>query len=356
MCISELCVATFLFLYYKLFTIFCEQTMYNFFIFTVLYFVTSELLIQMDLLNSISWRNSQLVRFLNKIYANAEFDQKSCAPVFETLNNINNKNRLIIFAVDPHGVATLGMSLLFAGNGSNKFRNIECLKNGRVVAHWAHKLIPFVREIFAIFGVIGSLPFTVKRFLKTHPNKTIVLCPSGIQGKVLCSTLPDSENMVLVHETNQNFNSSYGSIWPASNQMASQLRSESQKEKINLPIFKRKRKGFIKMALENNALLVPTLSIHEQFIYKRHTRLPSFHMISWIKYPFPLWIRGAYGSFLGHFIPSNVSEDNTMAVVMHDPIDCSKFTNIDELYNHFYDCLENLAKKHNCQINYYTCL
>lgn len=333
-CYSELIVFVIFYLYYQLFLFLCDNTWTQFFLFTLFYYSISEFLIRCDLMNCTYLRNHRLFKRLNRKFANGEFDHDVCNKTLieELENNETYKNRLKVFAVEPHGIASLGMSILFAVNGSLYFENIECLKRSRVIAHWAHKLIPFVRDIFAIFGVIDSSARTVKSFIKQNKNASIVLCPSGIEGKIICSRLPNRKNEKFEQKENDS----------------------KFKKIIRLPIFKRSRKGFIKLALDNNAVLLPTLSIHEQYIYTRYVNFPSCHMLSWIKYPFPLWFAGYYGTVFGNKIDSDVSTDNTMKVLVGSPIDCSKFENVDDLYNHFYICLEQLAKSNDCQLDYYT--
>jgi hypothetical protein len=132
------------------------------------------------------------------------------------------------FACEPHGQAPLHLTYLFAAHGGAWLPD-WLQKKTVVMGHTLIIMVPFLCQLFQVFGVTFSAPLTVTRALDLGAN--LALCPSGLIGK-------------LESVTRDN-------------------RAHHAAPRDSVFIVKRRRPGFLKLAAQRKALVVPVLSPNE---------------------------------------------------------------------------------------------
>ena len=198
---------------------------------TLLYYVIGEWLHRNEVLHCPSARRSKFVRWFNQTYYGVHISQISS----RLRHDFGCKNsKRYIFALEPHHVQCLHIVWCFAAPGDMLPPSI--LDDTRVVAHWCHRLIPFVRELYSMFGVIDSSRYTIETAMK-YNRYHLALIPSGFDGKI----------HALIGEY---FNSS-----------GLRLVSEDRRETVH--IYRRKRHGFIRLAIKHHYSIVPVVSCEE---------------------------------------------------------------------------------------------
>jgi hypothetical protein len=97
----------------------------------------------------------------------------------DALRRLDPKKRHI-FLCYPHGVAPFHLIHGFAAHGGGGLAP-ELADKTLVVAHWCFKCIPFLRNLYGVYGVIGSDAASVKWALEN--GYSIALTPGGLAGK-----------------------------------------------------------------------------------------------------------------------------------------------------------------------------
>lgn len=275
------CWSAFYILHQLLFVFLIE----NFILFTFLYFAVSEFAIRMQWLHCPSLRNSRFLKLINQKLIQIEFTgERTLQTLIKLQYNNKYRNKRKIFAIEPHNIATLALACLFAAISSLNITKIKDSTSGKeydvsnlftntaVVAHVFTKTIPFIRELLAIFNVIDHTKYSLRQQLKQQqPPKfnelptNISLHPSGILGKIHASHIDPG------------------------------IEKDPKKEKTFINIFRRKRIGFIYLALQYDCIIVPVLSLREQYAYRNIFWLPSFKSL--FGYPIPFWIKVSFINF-----------------------------------------------------------
>jgi len=213
------------------------------------------------------------------------------------------RGKQAIFAIEPHGYACISVALLFAGYGSTP-RSLphtigaSAAAKLRVVSHWLALAIPFIRELYAVFGVVDSTRATV--FAELARGNHVLLIPSGMPGKELGALRDAPHNVVDV---------------------------------VRRPDT---RLGFVYAAVRFSALLVPVLALDENHAYA--TCGPSFA-------PWFLQL------VVGRFLVAPFWRRTPMRVAVGEPIDVGSthWTDraaIHRLAERYYAALDALAREH----------
>lgn len=139
-------------------------------------------------------RFAQIVKTLFPVH----FDEASV----QTLHNLSRSNRQLMFCLAPHGPMCLHAAVGILGHGGEMPPVLS--KQLRLVAHWSLRLIPFVRELASVFGVIDSTRITVEHALQQKQH--LALIPCGMQSKIRVLTeTPASAGTVVVHRHKSQF-------------------------------------------------------------------------------------------------------------------------------------------------------
>jgi hypothetical protein len=227
-------------------------------------------------------RESWLARFLGGAI-NVVFTDESRA----TLAALDTK-RQIAFAVDPHGPAALAMSWAFAAHAGQLPREIA--DNTLVMAHAAHTLVPFVRELFATAGVISHTRASVDEALAGGWN--IAFAPSGIDGWLYSHIVEPERQQPTVYVRRA-----------------------------------RRQRGMFRRVYERGMLLVPVLSIKEDTAYT-----PVFQ-----------FGEDFNALYVGRFLVLPVCP--VIPVRVGKPLDARKFADIDSLIDAYYAALRELGNE-----------
>jgi len=204
--------------------------------------------------------------------------------------------RTTIYACEPHGLCCSHLSL-FANPGS-ELNDDQCMPV-HVVADWRAFLVPLVREVYALVGIITNLRFQMAAALSR--GDSLALSPSGVAGKELA-----------VH--------------------CSDVRGGA------ISVLRRRRvPGFVRMAAQYNCDIVPVLSRDENVAYGK----PA----SDAGQP-PKWWATTSVSGRWIFFP----EQAEMLVDCGEPIDCSGVDHLDDfalqgLADKYYEQLRKLAPR-----------
>jgi len=224
-----------------------------------------------------SWhwlRTTRLSNLLRRTIAAVRFEDAALERL-EALDQPLAQGKQAIFAIEPHGYACISVALLFAGYGTQRSLlsrlGATSASKIRIVSHWIAFAIPFIRELYAVFGVIDSTRETVYGALERGNH--VLLIPSGMAGKSL------------------------GALHDAQRDVVDVVRRPDQ------------RLGFVHAAARFSALLVPVLAIDENHAYA--TCGP--HFLPW----FMQLVVGRY--FVAPFW-----RQTPMRVVVGEPIDAGE--------------------------------
>lgn len=255
-----------------------------------------------------SWhwlRTTRLSNLLRRSIATVRFEDAALEQL-EALNAPLARGKQAIFAIEPHGYACIAVALLFAGYGTQRSLlsrlGAASASKIRIVSHWVAFAIPFIRELYAVFGVIDSTSESVYGALAC--GKHVLLIPSGMAGKSLGALHDAQPNVVDV---------------------------------VRRPD---KRLGFVYAAARFSTLLVPVLAIDENHAYA--TCGP--HFLPW----FMQLVVGRY--FVAPFW-----RKTPMRVAVGTPIDAGE-TNwkdcdaIHALGERYYAALAELAAENNVKL------
>lgn len=148
----------------------------------------------------------------------------------ERLKQLAHTKRQLMFCLAPHGPLCLGMAIGFAGHCGQMPAEIS--DRLLIVGHWSIRLIPFVRELAAVFGIISSLRAPVDEALAA--GRHLALIPCGMDSKMQSLIdAPVAPNIIVVHR-------------------------------------QRNRLGFLALAARHNTLVVPVLAPDENNLYSLH--------------------------------------------------------------------------------------
>lgn len=137
------------------------------------YYVVSEYVEFHHLTRMNSWRSSRIIQFIGRTLMRTRFTAES----HQRLLALGSQQ--CIFMCEPHGVACLMLVFGFAAHGDALPASIA--DKTLVVAHWCFRLIPFVRNLYGIFGVIDNSSSSITRALDT--GHSLALVPSALVGK-----------------------------------------------------------------------------------------------------------------------------------------------------------------------------
>jgi len=203
-----------------------------------------------------SFRAGSLVRFIGRSLERVNFDERSRA-ILAALD----PTQQYMFCYEPHGSQALALCFTAAAHGGNSMP-LALAQNCVVVGHWILALIPIVAQLFALYGVVFSLPkWQIYRALEDGRN--VALCPSGLQGKYASLVRPRDENHAklgnkdVVHVVRRQSTAGANS-------------SRSGMNEGGL--------GFIALAIRHHMLLVPILSTEEDVAFDcvmQHSYLPQ---------------------------------------------------------------------------------
>jgi hypothetical protein len=169
-------------------------------------------------------RAGWLARLVQR-YAPVRFSRKS----LEQLRKLAPLKRQLMFCLAPHGPLCLGMAIGFAGHCGQIPQAIS--DRLRIIGHWSIRLIPFVRELAAVFGIVSSLRAPVDETLAAGHH--VALIPCGMSSKVQALVdAPTDSSVVVVHR---------------------------QRTKL----------GFLALAVRHKLLVVPVLAPDENHLYAR---------------------------------------------------------------------------------------
>jgi len=214
--------------------------------------------------------------------------------------------RQAIFAVEPHGYACIAVALLFAGYGTagspRDALGADIAGRIRVVGHWIALTIPFVRELYAVFGVLNCSRASFEQALRSRQHLAVI--PSGVNGKRDAVLRAPRAGVVDV------------------------LRRPDD------------RLGFLSLATRFGALIVPVLALDEQSTY---TALGP----RWLPWPLQLVV--------GRCLVAPLARSAPMRVAVGEPIDTAALNRhrpgaIEELAERYYDALSRLADEHGVRL------
>jgi hypothetical protein len=261
------------------------------------------------LASDLSWpwlRSARLSNALRRGVAAVRFDDRSYERLCALRERLEH-GKQAVFAIEPHGYACISVALLFAGYGTERsLRNALgplAASRVRVVSHWIALGIPFVRELYAVFGVVDSSRATVFGALERGAH--IAVIPSGMAGKELGALHDAAPNVVDV------------------------VRRPDE------------RLGFVYAAAHFRALLVPVLAIDENHAYASIG--PSFA---------PWWAQVV----LGRYFVAPFWRAQPMRVAVGEPLDAAcaqprpSKAHIHELAQRYYAALEALARENNVKL------
>ncbi len=230
------------------------------------------------------------------------FGLKTIVEDEQELLQMTKKNRGTIYALEPHDV------LPFAAFSLNPIINrIPGGRNICFLVSSANFRIPFLRQIYSW---VGSLPADKETFLsRLEAGKSLCICPGGVQ-EIL--------NMDPRHKPR------------------------------DLVLYLRKRKGFIKLALQTGSPIVPVFCFHLDESY-RICWLPRGKLMEafsrWAGY-FPLLYWGRWNILQG------IPRPNKLTVVIGLPIHVPKegshvlIESVDKYHGIFLKELEALFERH----------
>lgn len=260
-----------------------------------------------------SWpwlRSTRLSNYLRRNVAAVRFDDRSYARL-TALGDALSSGKQAIFAIEPHGYACISVAVLFAGYGTERSLSTSLGPRAagaiRIVSHWLAFTIPFIRELYAVFGVVDSTRESV--FSALERGQHVALIPSGMAGKSL------------------------GALGDAKPDVVDVVRRPDE------------RLGFIYAAVRFRALLVPVLAIDENHAYA--TCGPS-----WL----PWWLQ----LVVGRFLVAPFWRATPMRVAVGEPIDASDSdvlsTNakVHAVAERYYAALGELAAEHNVTLVLHT--
>lgn len=188
------------------------------------YMSTVEWLQRNDRLFVRAARTGWLARLVQH-YAPVRFSRASRA----RLQSLASLKRQLMFCLAPHGPLCLGMAIGFAGHCGQLPRTIS--DRLRIIGHWSIRLIPFVRELAAVFGIVSSLRAPVDETLAAGHHVALIPCGMGSKVQALVDA-PTDANVVVVHR-------------------------------------QRTRLGFLALAVRHKLLVVPVLAPDENHLYAR---------------------------------------------------------------------------------------
>lgn len=191
-----------------------------------------------------------------------------------------------VFCCEPHNPMVLHAALGFAAHGGTTPAALA--RKTLVVADTLVRYIPIVREIMSLYGVIGRSKHSLKDAL--DDGYSLAIIPSGLVGKArsLLDVPPASSTDQIVH------------------------------------IYRRRTKlGFIKLAVDAGASLVPVLEPNESHAYTLYNR-------HWQAWPFVLIVGRR---LLAPTLPITVYVGEPISTVGVDASDSSALAAIaDQLY------------------------
>lgn len=191
----------------------------------VLYMSATEWLQRSGRLFVPAARDGWLARFVHK-HAPVLYPRSAR----ERLKQLARTERQLMFCLAPHGPMCLGMAIGFAGHYGQI--PVEISDRLLIVGHWSIRLIPFVRELAAAFGIISSLRAPVDEALAA--GRHLALIPCGMDSKMQSLVdAPVAPNTIVVHR-------------------------------------QRNRLGFLALAARHNLLVVPVLAPDENNLYSLH--------------------------------------------------------------------------------------
>lgn len=188
-------------------------------LFVLFYYTVTECAHRLHWMHRTSWRRSWFVRFVRGI-VNVHFYSWHTT----ILKSLERKQ--VMFACEPHGPMCLHLSFGFAAHGDDVIP-AALADRTLVVAHWALRWVPIIRDVYSAFGVIDSDWETLD--LALRQGYSLAISPSGVAGKHR-ALLDDSDSVVT--------------------------------------IVRRQRVGFLYMAAKHGIDVVPILSPHESRGYR----------------------------------------------------------------------------------------
>lgn len=202
------------------------------------YYAGSEWLDRSRLTHAPSWRASRLAAYLGRVVMRTRF---SSLGVLDSLGAGPH-----MFVCEPHGVACLHLVFGFAAHGGALPEHVA--SRTLVVAHWLYKLVPILRNIYAVFGVIDNSAYAIECAL--DEGYSVALIPSALVGKDRSLTWTD----------------------------------DSKDEDARTVVWRRSQLGWAVYAARRRASVVPVLSPREDEAYRRgmtHFAWPFVLPLGW---------------------------------------------------------------------------
>ena len=145
----------------------------------IAYYALSEYADARRLLHMPALRGSSAVRWLAH-----EFMRSRFSPAGRVQLGALAADQQYVFACEPHGAACLSLVFGFAahgGGGGSGGLDERLASRILVVAHRVYRLVPIVRTIYSVFGVIDNSRESIEAALNDHYS--LALVPSGVAGK-----------------------------------------------------------------------------------------------------------------------------------------------------------------------------
>lgn len=238
-------------------------------------------------------RNAQLYFGIKTIFEDYHSIEKYSSSVDHNNNNNNNddnnksETKGVIFAMEPHDILPYSV---FVFNPSLQLLPGSVGQNGTALITGAAFQIPFMKQVFTW---VGANPVDKRTFRsRLQQEKSLSFCPGGVQEVIYM---------------------------------------DDQRNNDTITLFLMKRKGFIKLALENGSPIVPVFSFHLDgsygyYIPKGKIVTILARMIGFV--PMIFW-----GRFL---IPFGIPYPKQISVVFGKAIDVPKL-NVEDITNEIID-------------------
>lgn len=276
-----------------------QSVVWTFVISVILQTIVGKLILNIKSLRTASFITSLASRLfpMHWGYTSVQTAAQSPTDIFESL-----KTKQCIFAVEPHGYGCLGLAIGFGLFGSwisslpwqRGYADANLMQRTLVIGSKVIFWFPFIRELYSACGVIPNTVADVRKALLVD-KMNLALIPSGIKG------------------------------WRFSTEIYNNKDSEKCSGKCkHTPIFRRRAPGFLKLAIESGAYIVPVLSPCEDVFFGVYP-IPGLPWFTWLAFP------SRWGT-------------NSLRLYMANPLNPADYDgDVVRFANAYYDALETLA-------------